>query len=145
MLWICTWSSCLVKKQDFSKHIFWHLYPPRCKNPCEELSRHSGFVILLIKKPQTNNPAMKASPCSIPYCTHVTCFKMMVRSSFDPFRNSWEGEKRKKKPHPFCGAFCGSSGISTEWSFGINCFFKRHSCHYEWSSNSEGRVASQTR
>lgn len=39
---------------------------------------------------------MKATASCIPYCTFVTCFKMMMHSSFDPFRNSREGEKQKK-------------------------------------------------
>lgn len=98
-----------------------------------------------IEKSQTNSAAMKTTVCCIPCCTSVTCFDMMVYSSFDPFRSSWEGGKRRKSPRRSCGAFCWSSRVSAEWSFAINWFFKRHSCHYEWSSDSEGRLASQTR
>lgn len=151
MMRVWLWPTCSVKEQDFSKHIFWYLCLPRYKNLREELQplfkiRNNSNNNAPHTPPQTSNPAMKATSCCIPYCTYVTYLKMTAHSSFDLFRNSWGGEKRKtEKKLPFCGVSCRSSGISTEWSLGINWFFKRHSCHYEWSSNSEGRVASQTR
>lgn len=51
-----------VKKKDFSKQVFWHLHLPRCKNPCEELSLHLGFVIMIKSPPKLTTRQWKLLP-----------------------------------------------------------------------------------
>lgn len=152
ILWVCQRSTSLVEKQGFSRHFFQHLHLLRYSNPCEEQSPHLGFVIIVKKKKNSQQPSIEN--CSLLYPWFNVCDVLQVMVDFFLFVSLIllevaEKEKDKKKNIPFVDPSAGVQEFQ-RWSFDwstslINWSTKRHSRHYEWSSDSEGRMAPQTR